>query len=136
MQSRWRLIQQKITQHPELRTIVPIFSETLKTSDTFALPAEDVVPEEASMVESPLGGGDIVSDADSENADEDPLPRAQRLQAEARSVRHQIVTYPKNPYCDTCRRSRMYRRKVTQKRHDPLADRGDLEPVAEFGQRL
>ena len=43
---------------------------------------------------------------------------------------------PKNPYCDICRRSRMYRRKVTRKRHDPLEARGELEEVTKFGQRL
>ena len=51
---------------------VPILSETFKTSNT----------------------GDIASDADSENVDEDPLPRAQRLQAEARSVRHPMCHMP------------------------------------------
>ena len=30
----------------------------------------------------------------------------------------------------------MYRRKVAKKRHEPLMDRGDLEPVTVFGQKL
>ena len=77
-----------------------------------------------------------MSDADSEDGDEEPLPRAQRLQAEARSIQHRMCHIPKNPYCDICRRSRMYRRKVTRKRHDPLGARGALEEVTKFGQRL
>ena len=76
-----------------------------------------------------------MSDADSEDGDEEPLPRAQRLQAEARSIQHRMCHIPKNPYCDICRRSRMYRHKVTRKRHDPLEARGELEEVTKFGQR-
>eukprot|EP00435_Cladocopium_sp_Y103_P054810 s2861_g18.t1 len=41
----------------------------------FALPAEEVAIDEAPVVEDPPAGGDIASDADSENVDEDPLPR-------------------------------------------------------------
>ena len=76
----------------------------------------------------PPDGDGRLSDADSEDGDEDPLPRAQRL--------HRMCHIPKNPYCDICRRSRMYRRKVTKKRHDPLEARGGLEEVTMFGQRL
>ena len=115
---------------------VPIFSESFKLSDTFAVPAEEVVADEPRSpvpVEEIVEGG---SDADSEDANEDPLPRAQRLQAKANTVQHQMCHMPKNPYCDICRRSRMYRRKVARRRHDPLASRGDLEQVDDFGQPL
>ena len=54
-----------------------------------------------------------------------PLPLAQRLQAEARSMKHRMCHIPKNPYCDTCRRSRMYRRRITRKRREPLEARGN-----------
>ena len=55
---------------------------------------------------------------------------------QARSIQHWMCHIPKNPYCDICRWSRMYRRKVTRKRHDPLEARGELEEVTMFGQRL
>ena len=111
---------------------VPIFCETFKGSDTFALPADELPPrdaEEAPAAERPPEVGDVASDADSENADEEPLSRAQRLQAEAQPTKHQMCHMPKNPYCDICRRSRMYRRKVTRKRAEPLESRGELDKV-------
>lgn len=123
---------------------VPIFKETLKTSASRALagpeeiaaievePAADEPEPPLPPPEVPAGG----SDADSEAVDEEPLPRAQRLQAEARSIRHRMSHIPKNPYCDVCKRAGMYRRKVTRHRHDPLADRGALEEVTKFGQRI
>ncbi len=115
---------------------VPIFHEIFNVHETFALPAEEVVSEEAPVAEVPVAAERLGSDADSEDGDEEPLPRAQRLQAEARSIQHRMCHIPKNPYCDICRRSRMYRRKITKRRHDPLAARGDLEEVTKFGQRL
>ena len=120
---------------------VPIFVEDVNVSHhTYALAAGDgeVVdePPEPHPVARPVRDGEHLSDADSEDGDEDPLPRAQRLQAEARSLQHRMCHIPKNPYCDICRRSRMYRRKVTKKRHDPLEARGGLEEVTTFGQRV
>ena len=149
----------KIHTASRVEDFVPIFKETFQVNETFALPAEGVVGEvpvdeepipvpksiqhEDAHVgygsphsEVPAVEGELSSDADSEPVDEDPLPRAQRLQAEARTTQHLMCHMPKNPYCDICRRSRMYRRKVTKKRHDPLADRGELEEVTKFGQRL
>ena len=55
------------------------------------------------------------------------LSRISKLQKEASSLEHQMCHIPKNRYCDTCQRARMYRRKTTKKRVDPLADRGELE---------
>ena len=135
----------KIHSASRVKDHVPIFCESFKRNDTFAMPAEesspvdapaDIPADEAPVDDAPLVAGDSGSDADSENFDEDPLPRAQRLQAEARSIQHQMCHIPKNPFCNVCRRSRMYRRRVTKKRHDPLAERGGLDAVTEFGQRL
>ena len=123
---------------------VPVFAETMQFNDaSYGLAAAASSPEDPSSAPDapddpppPPEGGGHLSDAGSEDDDEDPLPRAQRLQAEARSLQHRMCHIPKNPYCDICCRSRMYRRKVTRKRHDPLEARGGLEEVTMFGQRL
>ena len=36
----------------------------------------------------------------------------------------------------TCQRSRRYRKRVVAKRSDPLADRGMLPEVTQFGERI
>ena len=133
--------ESQIIQADRVEDGVPIFVEDVDvTSRTYALAAGDgeVVVEDPAPppVAPPVAGAEHLSDADSEDGDEEPLPRAQRLQAEARSIQHRMCHIPKNPYCDICRRSRMYRRKVTRKRHDPLEARGGLEEVTKFGQRL
>ena len=133
--------ESQIIQADRVEDGVPIFVEDVDVScRTYALAAGDgeVVVEDPAPppVAPPVEGGEHLSDADSEDGDEEPLPRAQRLQAEARSIQHRMCHIPKNPYCDICRRSRMYRRKVTRKRHDPLEARGELEEVTKFGQRL
>ena len=126
----------KVHSASRVKDKVPIFSETFQMNDTFALPAEEIAPVEAPAIEVAAGDDHLGSDAGSEHVDEDPFPRAERLQAEARSVQHQMCHIPKNLYCPTCSRSMMYRRRVTRKTHDPLEARGDLEEVTEFGQRL
>ena len=121
---------------------VPIFAETMQFNNvSYDLAAASSQEDPSSVPDAPddpppPDGDGRLSDADSEDGDEDPLPRAQRLQAEARSLQHRMCHIPKNPYCDICRRSRMYRRKITKKRHDPLEARGGLEEVTMFGQRL
>ena len=133
--------ESQIIQANRVEDGVPIFVEDVNVSrQTYALAAGDgeivaevpAPPPVAHLVEE----DSRLSDADSEDGDEDPVPRAQRLQAEARSLQHRMCHIPKNAYCDICRRSRMYRRKVTKKRHDPLEARGGLEEVTVFGQRL
>ena len=71
----------------------------------------------------------IASDAGSEDGAEEPVNRYRRLAIEAQSLEHRMCHLPKNPTCPICQRSRMYRKSVRKLRHDPLTDRGALEPV-------
>ena len=108
--------ESQIIQANRVEDGVPIFVEDVNVSrQTYALAAGDgeIVDEPpAPHPVAPLVEGDRrLSDADSEDGDEDPLPRAQRLQAEARSLQHRMCHIPKNP-CQICRRSRMYRRRL------------------------
>ena len=136
---------ESITYASRVEDGVPIFSEQFHTSTAFALPG--VEPEPADdppappIVEGPEvppaagvreeGGS---SDADSER--EMPVDRMRRLVAEANSLEHRLCHYPKNASCPICQRSRMYRKRVRKHRHDPLADRGALAPVTQFGERI
>ena len=52
------------------------------------------------------------------------------------SLRHRMCHMPKNPYCEVCRRARMYKSKTTKLRHNPLESRGHFKPVSKFGERL
>ena len=58
------------------------------------------------------------------------------LLQDAASVEHKRLRIPKNPTCEICQRSRMYRRRTNSKRHDPLESRGMLPEVTAFGERL
>lgn len=120
---------------------VPIFSEEFHMSSAYALagassegvepappPAE--VPRALEAVREEGGS----SDADSEG--EMPIDRMRRLVAEANSLEHKLCHFPKNASCPICQRSRMYRKRVRRFRHDPLADRGALDPVTTFGERI
>ena len=126
--------ESQIIQANRVEDGVPIFVEDVNVAAGDGEVVDE--PPAPHPVARPVKGDEHLSDADSEDGDEDPLPRAQRLQAEARSLQHGMCHIPKNPYCDICRRSRMYRRKVTKKRHDPLEARGGLEEVTTFGQRV
>ena len=120
---------------------VPIFSEAVNVSHyTYALAAGDI----DALAEShdlPLpavalhdADGDHSSDADVEG--EEPIDRMRRLVAEANSIEHKLLHFPKNPACSICSRSRMYRKKVRRFRPNPLEDRGAHEPTTAFGQRI
>ena len=112
---------------------VPIFSETFTTTSSHALAAggsaEPEVPGDAIVIRD----DGIASDAGSEDDAEEPVNRYRRLAIEAQSLEHRMCHLPKNPTCPICQRSRMYRKSVRKLRHDPLTDRGALEPVTHFG---
>jgi hypothetical protein len=112
---------------------VPIFSETFTTTSSHALAAggsaEPEVPGDAIVIRD----DGIASDAGSEDDAEEPVNRYRRLAIEAQSLEHRMCHMPKNPTCPICQRSRMYRTSVRKLRHDPLTDRGALEPVTHFG---
>lgn len=100
---------------------VPIFVESVNVpNQAYALAVGDADPEEEPPevppppLPPPRGEGVHSSDADTEREDEDPLPCAERLQREARTIRHRMSHIPNNPYCDICRRARMYRRRTTR----------------------
>ena len=87
--------------------------------------------------EEPLAPVEVIEEqADDEAEEEEPLNREQRLRREAATINHQMCHYPKNPTCQICQRSRMYKRRTTKVRTDPLEDRGSLEPVTSFGERI
>ena len=122
---------------------VPIFSETMQFEApySFGLPAVDAAhgdgpsnekpqPSEVPIVDDPGG------DADSEDGDLEPKDRYTRLLQDAASIEHKRLHIPKNPTCEVCQRSRMYRRRTNSKRHDPLESRGMLPEVTAFGERL
>ena len=73
------------------------------------------------------------------DSDEDDVPTTEKqkeLIRQASSIEHRLTHMPKNPFCEVCQRSRMYRQRVTKKRVDPLADRGGLPPATQFGERI
>ena len=115
---------------------VPIFSETFTATSSYALaagsPADADAPGPAREIEDDV----IASDAASEDDAEEPVNLYRRLAIEAQSLEHRMCHLPKNPTCPICQRSRMYRKSVRKLRRDPLTDRGALEPVTHFGQRI
>ena len=78
----------------------------------------------------------LVGVADSEDADEEPINRMQRLVRESQSLEHLVWHFPKNPACAICNRSRLYKKKVQKHRNNPLLERGGLEPTTAFGERV
>ena len=129
----------KIVHANRVDDYVPIFSETIQFDDTsFGLAASSsaappAAPEPvADAAEVPVADGD----GDSENDDEEPLNRHARLYRESRSIEHQRLHIPKNPYCEVCQRSRVYKKRTQARRYDRLGSRGDLPEVTSFGERL
>ena len=115
---------------------VPIFKESIQIPEDTSRAMQSV------SISTPhaLAAGEhevaAVSDADSEDAGEEPLSRMQRLVRESQSPEHLLCHFPKNPACPICNRSRMYKKKTQRVRRDPLKERGELEPTTEFGQRI
>ena len=99
-----------------------------------AAKARDVAEPEASP--APIAERDEHADDEGEEDEEESLSKEQRLRKEAASIEHQMSHYPKNPTCSICQRSRMYKKRTTKFRADPLADRGSLDPVTAFGERI
>ena len=54
----------------------------------------------------------------------------QTTHRESQSVEHQRIHIPKNPFCEVCQRSRMYRKRTHCKRYDSLNPRGALPNVS------
>ncbi|CAL1171804.1 unnamed protein product [Cladocopium goreaui] len=61
--------------------------------------------------------------------DEEFVGREEQLLRESMSLQHRLCHMLKNLYCETCRRSRMYKRRTVRTRLDPLSDRGALPEV-------
>ena len=125
----------KIVHANRVDDYVPIFSETIQFDDaSFGLAASSSAAPEpvADAAEVPVADGD----GDSENDDEEPLNRHARLYRESRSIEHQRLHIPKNPYCEVCQRSRVYKKRTQARRYDRLGSRGDLPEVTSFGERL
>ena len=83
----------------------------------------------------PPGDG-ALADSERKSSEDDGLTKHRKLVKEAQSLEHRLSHFPKNPACPTWQRSRMYRKCVAAKRADPLADRGMLPEVMQFGERI
>ena len=115
---------------------VPVFKESIQISEDSSRAMQSVsvsVPHALAAGEHELA---VASDADSEDAGEEPLSRMQRLVRESQSPEHLICHFPKNPACPICNRSRMYKKRTQRVRRDPLKERGELEPTTAFGERI
>ena len=84
------------------------------------------------LFEPPVEG----KSGEQEIPDEPPDSKAARLLREAAGNEHRLAHYPKNPYCGICMQSRMYARRVSRQRDEPLLARGDLPPTEAFGDRI
>ena len=126
-----------------LEGFVPIFRDRIH----FALPAagepssSEVVPDSEAVAPGdtafePIPDVDAPAAGDSGGEGVGDLSREQELVRQANSTEHKMLHIPKNPYCSICRRSKMYQKRTTKKREEPLVDRGNLDPVDKFGQRL
>ena len=122
---------------------VPIFTEVMQfdSTSTFGRPAAEgeSAPAEPQPLPAPAPAGSSTEDAGeplSEDGDEDPKDRYARLVRDANSLERKRLHIPKNPACEVCQRSRMYRRRINSKSHDPLESRGMLEETIAFGERL
>ena len=58
------------------------------------------------------------------------------LAHESQTMKHRMCHLPKNPFCEICRRAKMYKSKAARVRYDPLESRGHLKPVTKFGERI
>ncbi|CAE7214446.1 unnamed protein product, partial [Symbiodinium sp. KB8] len=126
-----------------LEGFVPIFRDRIEfalpvsgepSSSEVAPDCKAVAPGETASEPIPDVDAPAVGSAEGEGAGD--LSREQELVRQANSTEHKMLHIPKNPYCSICRRSKMYQRRTTKKREEPLVDRGNLEPVDKFGQRL
>ena len=125
--------ESQIIQADRVEDGVPIFKEVVQLhSTTLAFPAS-----KADRGAEPEGESSAAPPA-SEVADESEEEAGGReeLLRESMSLRHRLCHMPKNPFCETCRRARMYKRRTVRTRADPLTERGMLPPVDAFGQRL
>ena len=52
------------------------------------------------------------------------------------NIEHQRLDTPRNPCCEVCQRSRMYKKRTQSKRYDSLSSRGALPEVTTFGERI
>lgn len=122
---------------------VPAFKEIIQLhpniSESIAMPAassSDARPEEADpepeLPEDPPRDSRHLE----VETDEEFVGREEQLLREPMSLQHRLCHMPKNPYCETCRRSRMYKRRTVRTRLDPLSDRGALPEVKGFGERI
>eukprot|EP00435_Cladocopium_sp_Y103_P013784 s3013_g3.t1 len=91
---------------------VPVFKEQLQFSrglaGEVAEPSHPAHPVERPAQVDP-DAQDHSSDGDDEG--EEPIDRMRRLVADAESLQHKLLHFPKNPACPICNRSRMYRKK-------------------------
>ena len=66
--------------------------------------------------EEPLAPVEVIEEqADDEAEEEEPVNREQRLRREAAAINHQMCHYPKNPTCQICQRSRIYKLRTNNK---------------------
>ena len=103
---------------------VPIFRESVQVPESVPWPCRPLHLLRHRRLRQ--GGHEVAvpSDADLEDAAEEPMDRMQRLVKDAQSLEHMICQFPKNQACPICNQSRMYRKKVRKLRLDPLRHKG------------
>lgn len=122
---------------------VPIFKEIVQLAHrAFAMPVarEDSAGGDgtaASSVKDPEVAVEVPVEPLQPDLLEDSVEGpVDELLRESLTIKHRMCHIPKNPYCEVCQRSRMFKKKTSSLRHQPLLDRGDLEPCSAFGERL
>ena len=96
-------------------------------------------PAEGELAVAPEGHappGPVDDGAETDSEAEESLDKHQRLLKEANSLEHRMSHFPKNPACEICQHSCMYRKKTSKKREDPLMDRGSPPETSAFGERV
>ena len=110
-------------------------AECLRLKPDSSLPRFGEEDELTACAEPIPGGGD--EPLDEEDAEEHPewTPSLrERLIAASKSLAHQLTHYPKNRYCDICKRAKMTA-KVHRSRKDEGPDPDDTPPL-HYGHRL
>ena len=118
---------------------VPVFKEIIQLHSTAsAFPVSSSSAPRPDKGKEPATGSSVPVRAPelADESEEEAGGREEELLRESMSLRHRLCHMPKNPFCETCRRARMYKRRTVRTRADPLTDRGMLPSVDAFGQRL
>ena len=125
---------------PPPAEVPPVHPDDLPRSSEPLRLVREVVPHFGDEVDEVFRSEDVVREAGDEAIDSDdeesnpwvPSLR-EKLQNEAKSVKHALTHFPKNRYCEVCRRSKML---AKFHRNKGLEIDPDIIPPLHFGHRL